>query len=237
MKRSLLFACLLSVAALPVEAQNQAPKQNPPLLLDRIVAVVADTILLNSDIEEQLAMLKASGQPVPTDSAGLLNIRRQIIDGLIEKLVLLHAAKRDTTVKVDDSKVDAEVERQVEQRKQQFGGEVPFETALRQQHLTLAQFKDMLGADVRKEMMQQLYLQKVFGKRKPPPLTEKALQDEFEKSKASLQERPATISFTQVVMSAAYDAAKKVARVKADSILGLIRAGQDFATLAKRFSD
>src|SRR5262249_25000120 len=104
-------------------------------------------------------------------------------------------------------------------------------------HLTLAQFKDMLGADVRKEMTQQVYLQKIFGKRKPPPLTDKALQDEYEKSKNTLQDRPATISFTQVVMSAASDSAKKIARLKADSILGLIRAGQDFATLAKRFSD
>src|SRR6185369_11047076 len=71
----------------------------------------------------------------------------------------------------------------------------------------------------------------------PPPLTDKALQDEFEKSKSTLQDRPATISFTQVVMSAASDSAKKIARLKADSILGLIRAGQDFGTLAKRFSD
>ncbi len=236
MRRSFLLAFLLSAAALPVLAQAR-PQAAPPLLLDRIVVVVGDTILLNSDVEEQLAMLRANNQTLPTDSAGMQALRRQIIDGLIEKLVLLQAAKRDTTVKIDDSRVDAEVDRQIEQRKTQFGGQAQFEQALSQQRLTTAQFREMLSADIRKEMAQQMYLGKRVQQRKPPPLSEKALKDEFEKSKDQMQDRPATISFTQVVLPASSDSARKVAHLKADSILAMIRAGEDFATLAKRFSE
>jgi peptidyl-prolyl cis-trans isomerase SurA len=133
--------------------------------------------------------------------------------------------------------VDAEVERQIEQRKSQFGGSAPFEQALQQQRLSLAQFKDMLSADIRKEMLQQMYLSKKVQTRKPPPLSEKALKAEFDKQSSTMQQRPATLSFTQVVLPASSDSARKIARLKADSILNLIRAGEDFATLAKRFSE
>jgi peptidyl-prolyl cis-trans isomerase SurA len=236
MRRALLSAILLSVVALPAAAQSRA--QPAPQLLDRIVAVVGDTILLNSDIEEQLAMLEASGQQVPrSDSAALRALRQQVIDGLVEKLVLLHAAKRDTTIKIDDSRVDTEVDRQIEQRKNQLGGTAQFEAALQRQRMTSLQFREILAADIRKEMLQQFFLQRRMSQRKAPPMTEKALQDEFEKVKNQLQDRPATISFTQVVLPASSDSARKLARLKADSLLKLIRAGEDFATLAKRFSE
>jgi peptidyl-prolyl cis-trans isomerase SurA len=239
MKRILLLATLLAAAAGPAAAQTQPPRAQPaPQLLDRIVAIVGDTILLNSDVEEQLSMLEASGQQVPrSDSVALRAIRNQVLEGLIEKLVLLHAAKRDTTVKIDETRVESEVDKQIEQRKTQLGGQVQFEQALRRQRMTQLQFREMLGADIRKEMMQQFFLQKRMQTRKPPPISEKLLRDEFEKVKNTLQDRPATISFTQVVMPASSDSARKIARLKADSILGLIRAGEDFATLAKRYSE
>jgi peptidyl-prolyl cis-trans isomerase SurA len=236
MRRTLLSAILLSAVVLPAAAQGRT--QPAPQLLDRIVAVVGDTILLNSDIEEQLAMLEARGQQVPrSDSAALRAMRQQVIDGLVEKLVLLHAAKRDTTIKIDDSKVDTEVDRQVEQRKNQLGGTAQFEAALRRQQMTALQFREILAGDIRKEMLEQLFLQKRMSQRKAPPISEKALQEEFDKVKNQLQDRPATISFTQVVMPASSDSARKLAHQKADSLLKLIRAGEDFATLAKRFSE
>ena len=239
MRPSFLLAALLAAAAVPAAAQQQQPRAQPaPQLLDRIVAIVGDTILLNSDVEEQLSMLEASGTQVPrSDSVALRAMRNQILEGLVEKLVLLHAAKRDTTVKIDETRVDAEVDKQIEQRKTQLGGTVQFEQALRRQRMTQLQFREMLGADIRKEMTQQIFLQKKMQTRKPPPISEKALREEFEKVKNQLQDRPATISFTQVVMPASSDSARKIARLKADSILALIRAGEDFATLAKRFSE
>src|SRR5262245_9863760 len=129
MRRTLLLAILLAAAALPAAAQTQPQRAQPaPQLLDRIVAIVGDTILLNSDVEEQLAMLEASGTQVPrSDSVALRAMRNQVLDGLIEKLVLLHAAKRDTTVKIDETRVESEIDKQIENRKTQLGGTVQFE--------------------------------------------------------------------------------------------------------------
>jgi peptidyl-prolyl cis-trans isomerase SurA len=59
----------------------------------------------------------------------------------------------------------------------------------------------------------------------------------FQEQKASLGNRPATLSFRQIVISPApSEAAKARTRAQADSIVLELRRGADFATAARRFS-
>nr|NIP82230.1 molecular chaperone SurA [Gemmatimonadota bacterium]NIQ57961.1 molecular chaperone SurA [Gemmatimonadota bacterium]NIU78142.1 molecular chaperone SurA [Gammaproteobacteria bacterium]NIX47144.1 molecular chaperone SurA [Gemmatimonadota bacterium]NIY11520.1 molecular chaperone SurA [Gemmatimonadota bacterium] len=44
--------------------------------MDRIVAVVGDSVILASDLDEQIERRRAFGEPVPTDSAALEALKR-----------------------------------------------------------------------------------------------------------------------------------------------------------------
>jgi peptidyl-prolyl cis-trans isomerase SurA len=69
-------------------------------------------------------------------------------------------------------------------------------------------------------------------------VTEDEIRAYFELQRAQLGERPATISFEQVVIAPrAAAAAREAAQERAAEILERARAGEDFAQLARRFSE
>jgi peptidyl-prolyl cis-trans isomerase SurA len=237
-----MFAPLVLLALMaPASAQQQTPPA-ASLRIDRIYAVVGDSVIFEAEVKQELERtLAAMGErrePVPTDSAGIARIRRSIVEQMVERLVLVQAALRDSTIVLEEDVLNAEVEKEIEQRRQQFGSSAQFEAALQQQRMTLAEFREMLLADLRKQAYSERLLQKYAQSRKPPPISDKELREEFEKAKATLPPRPPTITFQRVVMvPTASDAARARARAKADSLLAELRKGADFATLAKRDSE
>jgi hypothetical protein len=69
------------------------------------------------------------------------------------------------------------------------------------------------------------------------PIDEAAVRAYYDANRAALQVRPATITFKHVLLTpVASDSAKAAARTEAVRILGLLREGEDFAELARRFS-
>jgi len=71
----LLTACAVTTAA----AQQRVPTPAADQTLDRIVAIVGTRPILASQIEEEMVQQQAQGQTLPTDSAGLATMRRQIL--------------------------------------------------------------------------------------------------------------------------------------------------------------
>ena len=75
------------------------------------------------------------------------------------------------------------------------------------------------------------------GKIVPINVTDAEISAEFEKAKAFLPKKPATVTFKQIVIAPQPTAAaKEVARVKAESLLAQLKTGGDFEKLAKRES-
>jgi peptidyl-prolyl cis-trans isomerase SurA len=239
MKRLNILALLLLALAAPALAQQPAPEQ-----VDRIYVVVGDSIILEREIREEVARMvesmRARGETVTEDSATIGRIRNDIMEQLVDRLVLLQAALRDSSLllQVDENALNAQVEQEINERRQRMGGTAPFEAALAQQRLTLNEYRDMLLADLRKQTLSERLLQKMAATRKPPPISDKELKEEFERAKPTLPPRPPTLTFQQVVMLAkANDESLARARAKADSLLAQLRTGADFEALAKRDSD
>jgi parvulin-like peptidyl-prolyl isomerase len=70
------------------------------------------------------------------------------------------------------------------------------------------------------------------------PPSEQEIREYYESTKAQQPRRPATVSFRAVLVRPdPTPEAKLVARTQADSVLQALRMGEDFATLARRFSD
>lgn len=233
MTRRIIAVLAIALAApLGISAQERDPQQ-----IDRIVAVVGDSIILSSDIEEQIERRRAFGQTVPTDPAALDELRRQELESLVNELVLLQAATRDSII-VSPSDVEAQVDATVAEQERRFGGRAALEEALQSEGLTYQQYRNVVAEGVRRAGIRQQFEATIERDRRPPPVSEAETREFFEARRSELGSRPATIEFRQVVVQPqASDSAREAARAKAEEALGELRDGGDFATVARRFSE
>lgn len=232
MIRTAIFAALLALVAAPVHAQQAEPE-----LVDRVVAVVGDSVILASELDEQIERLRASGQPVPMDPDELDAMKREQLDAMVNELVMIQAAERDS-ITVADADVEAQVDATVQEQIRRFGSQATFEEALSQEGLTLEQYRTIVAQSTRRAGIQQQFVASLERDRTPPPVSDADVREFFEDRRAELGRRPATIEFRQVVVTPQpSDSAMAQARAKAQDILQQLDDGEDFATLARRYSD
>lgn len=238
--RKLSALAVLVLAAAPLRAQGTpaAPAPAPgEEVVDRVVAVVGDTTLLLSDIQEEVERLRASGQPIPTDPAGQDSMVRRIVDSRVNDLIIVQAA-RHAGIEVQEQEINQMTDQDMKEVQQRFGSEAAFRQALAQSGLTLEEYRQQRTEANRSRMLSQRYVQKQMGSAVRPVVTDAELQAFFDAQKGHLGARPATISFEQVVVEPVpSDSARAAARRRAEQVLAELRAGGDFEVLAKRYSD
>lgn len=233
---------LTAVAALliAVPVAGQEPPQDAaggPDLVDRIVAVVGDSVVLESEVEEQVERRRAFGEPVPTDPESLREMKRQELEGLIDQLVILQAAARDSVL-ITDEDVQDQVELTISQQQQRFGSRAALEQALDAEGLTLEEYRATVADNVRRTAIQQQYVALLERDRSPPPVNDEEIREFFEQRRAELGRRPATIEFEQVVVSPEpSDSAREAALQEAREVRQELVDGADFELLARQHSD
>ncbi|HEX2168431.1 MAG TPA: peptidylprolyl isomerase, partial [Longimicrobiales bacterium] len=120
----------------------------------------------------------------------------------------------------------------------QLGGAVALERELRNSGRTLADYRAALTTQYRKRELIRQYQMKASQARRAPRVTEEELRAAFEQQLAQLPLREPTLTFQQVVIHAEpSEAALAEARARADSVVKLLRQGEEFEELARRFSD
>jgi len=234
--RTAALALVALMAAAPaLRAQAPAPASG---VVDRIVAVVGDSVVLKTDLDEAVFRLLASrGQQMPEDPAALDRLYREALQAAIDELLVVQAALRDSIV-VNDDEVNRLVEGEISRQRRALGGELAFTQAIRQTGMTMNEYREELGKQVRRQRMIELYLSSLQRERRPPPVTEAEARAYFESQRENLGQRPATLSFEQVVVRPRpSDAAREAARAEAEEVLAQIRAGADFQEMARRHTD
>lgn len=211
-----------------------------PIPVDRIVAIVGNQPILQSELEEQIAQARATGQKVPDDSAGLFTYEHQLLENMIDVELLVQQAERDTTVKVTEQEVQDAVEQTVKTVRSRFTSEAEFQRQVRVAFGSVEEWRRMLTRQQRRAILQQRLIENLRQKEKikPIPPTDAQMRDFWDANKGQGQQRPATVSFRQIIIAAQPDSAARAQALKtADSLLVALRGGADFATLARRFSD
>jgi peptidyl-prolyl cis-trans isomerase SurA len=235
-----LVACVAgSLAAVPLAAQDSLPRDTT-VVVDRVVAVVGNRPVLASQVDEEIFSRQSQGQKVPDTPEGLAALRKQIVASIIDEELLVQQAQRDTAIKVTDQEVADGVEQQVRKVRANFGSEVDYRNELKKAGFqTPEEYRRWLTDQQRRAAFQNRLIDRLRseGKLKPVSPTEQEMRTYFDEQKGSLGDRPATLSFRQIVITPQPSpAAKARAKAQADSIVLELRRGADFAVAAKRFS-
>jgi peptidyl-prolyl cis-trans isomerase SurA len=241
--RGVLLLLAATVLAAPLPAQEVPTGfrcESSPEVVDRIVAIVGDAAILASQLDEEIFTQRAQQGPLPKTEGEFRALCRQVVSDLIDGELMVQVAQRDTTIKVTDQEVADGVDQQFRNIRQRFTSEVDFRAELMKSGFqTPEEFRRWLAENQRKAALRNRLIEKLKGEGKLKPIqpTERETRAYFEQFGSQLPQRPATLSFRNIVVAPLPSPeAKARARVLADSLVWALRLGADFGVAARRFS-
>ena len=238
MIRHLLATAALVPAVLGAQTPATPARSVPPILpIDRVVAIVGDHPLLWTDVVTSINQRRAQGLHIPTDSAQQAALSMSVLSDLVDEEILVQKAK-ELKLEVVESEIASSADRQIKSVRSQFKSDEEYRTELRNAGLgTPDEYRKALIEQYRRQNLQQKAFTELRKRAKPVNVSDEEVTAAFEKSRAELQKRPATITFRQIIVTPhASAAAKAKAKARADSLLVEIRKGGDFEQIAKRES-
>jgi len=200
-------------------------------LVEKIAAVVGDNIILASEVEEKAAPLLAEANRIGDPQkrgARATALRREVLDRLIDDELILQQAT-DLKLTVTSEQVDQSIE---EIKKQNGLDDDQLREALRGQGMSMASYR----ADLKKQLLRYRVLNIAVGSRVSISDEEvKSYYDRHMKTGGNVQVRASHIFVAIPDGADAAVVAEKQAWAK--KLLERARAGEDFAKLAKQYSD
>jgi len=206
-------------------AAAEAPKP-VPAELPAVVARVNGQDISKSDFERALrAIEQRAGGPVPAAR------RDEIYRGLLDQLVGLQLLRQESVAR-KVTVPDADVDKRMADLKKQFPSEQLFNEMLAAQQVSLDKFR----ADQRSDLaISKMMIEALKDKVTATP----AQIDEFYKSNPKRFQQGERVRASHILITVPEGAdgiTKDKAREKADGLLKKIKAGGDFAALAKENS-
>ncbi|WP_072144783.1 peptidylprolyl isomerase [Hymenobacter sp. AT01-02] len=223
----LLSAALLAASVTSSYAQLGIGRPVGRQIVDGIVAKVDNQIVLRSDLENLYAQeqARAEGKPLPPD------LRCRILQSLALNKLLLAKAETDSVV-VEDSQVKNELDRRMAYFVQQIGSEKKLEEYYNK---PIKQLKDELRIQVKDQLVQQKMQDEIAGKVSVTPREVRQFYNRIPKD--SLPYYSTEVEVGQIIKIAKTNSkAKQATQAKLNDLRARILAGEDFATLAKQFS-
>jgi peptidyl-prolyl cis-trans isomerase SurA len=211
----------------------------PPIPLDRVVAIVDGVVITQSNLRERILAKQQEGVAVPKDSAAYKEFAVQTLNELVDEELILEKGKEIKT-EVPDADVSNTVDQQFKAIRSRFSTDAEFKSELAKAgYGTPEEYKRFLTDGIKRNEMITRTTKKLRedGKLVSANVTDAEVQEAFERNKASLPKREASVTWRQIIIAPKPSLAEKErARVHAESLLAEIKKGADFELIAKRES-
>jgi peptidyl-prolyl cis-trans isomerase SurA len=203
---------------------------DPNDVLDRVICVVNNDAITMYELDEAELYYQAETRQKVPDGEARKALRAQLLQNLIENRIQLQQAEREKVV-IEDSEITENIAEVM--RKLKVTDEKQFDQLMKSQGLTMEA--------VKKRMREQLMVQRVI--RRKVALRISVTEQEIDKYLSENREKLETgLTFSARHILLQPDPAKGEegwleSRKRAEEVYGYLLEGQDFAELAKKYSD
>ncbi len=208
-----------------------APLAAHARVVERVAAVVGDSIVLASEVEERVAPLMADVNRIPDAdkrAARAAALRREVLDRLIDDELILQQAT-ELKLSISNEQVDSSIE---EIKRQNNLTDDQLREALRGQGMTMTAYR----ADLRRQLLRFRVLNIAVGSRVNISDDEvRSYYDRHMKDGSNVQVRASHVFIAIPDGADATVVGEKQAL--AQKVLERAKAGEDFAKLARESSD
>ena len=195
---------------------------------DRIIAIVGNEIILESDLQYQMQMYARQNNLTSINPA----VGQQIFQQMITDKIILAKAEQDS-ITVKDEEVNKELDYRLRSLIQQVGSEQRIQEVY---GMPLVKIRLTLKEDLVKKMMSDKLKRKKFAN--PVKVSDKEVRDFYNNYKDSLPPANEEFEMSHIFISRKLTESEKLAaKTKAQQILDSVKSGIDFSELAKRNSD
>jgi len=205
-----------------LNAQAQPAKKN----IDKVVAVLGNNIILLSDLNQQYAQYLNSGNPADE------KVKCYILQQMLAQKLLKQQAEIDS-ITVEEAQVDEEVDKRMRMQIQRAGGQERLEQFLNR---SVLQYKDEIRPDLKEQLISNKMQAHITQDVSITPLEVKKYFDGYKKD--SLPDIPTEFEVGEIVLHPKLTKAEKQKFYdKIDALRLRVKSGEDFAFLAKSYSE
>jgi len=204
---------------------------------DRIVAVVGDDPILESELNFAVATLVQQGL-ISGDELGSEEGKRRVMEDVLERLVeeslVLVAAERES-IQVSEDEVDSIWNERWERMKEKYPSAEEFEQELASFGFSVKTFREKMKRDIRNSLLKERFLQRKFTM---VELSDEDVKSFYEEFKDSLPDIPASVELAAILIEASPDSETvRRAREKIEKVYEELVKGSSFEVCAKRYSE
>ena len=195
--------------------------------IDKIQAIIGSEILLTSDIENQYNQILSQGV-IETE-----NIRCDIIDELLLQNFLVHHAKIDSTIEINQDEIDSEINNRISYFEKQLGSLAKVESFFNR---SIESMEEELLYIVKDQFYTQKKQSKIISNVKITPNEVKEFYNQLQSEDIPLV--PTKLELSQIVISPVLSEEKQQSiKDKLNNFRKRIYNGEDFKVLATLYSD
>jgi len=226
LRKIIPFLLLITSALVCINVSTQAAEV---IKIDRIVAIVDQTVVTEQELESRIrtvtAQLQKQGTELPPENI----LRKQILERLISDTLQLQYAAQ-SGLKVDDSQLDKTIERIAEQNQLTL---TEFADALAKDGVSMGKFR----ADIRNEITIARLREREVDSR--VNVSESEI-DNFLTTQASSNENQDEYEIAHILIRTPEEGATEdvqKAKAKVDEVIKALQAGTNFSKVSASFSD
>jgi peptidyl-prolyl cis-trans isomerase SurA len=228
--RSLALASLLIAG---VAVAQTTPPTTQGQKVDGVAAVVDNEVVLQSEVDEQLFLFLQQQQGRP-DSSQVQQLRKDILDKLIDDRVIVSEAKRQNLT-ASEAEIEKNVSDAIADTKKRLGSDDAFAAELRREGMSEADLRKRYRDEVQKQLLANALLRKQLGKME---ITPAEAEKYFNENKDKFPRRPSAIKAQVIQIPIEPDSLEKAAvRKRALDALARVKKGEPFSRLAQTLSE